>query len=127
MSRRATVASLLRIPLFCAALGLGGCLSTRVANLAPNMVRVDLTGLDVASEGEGLGSALRLAATETLARGYTFFRLVDWSAGPAAIIEPGAPAAANFAVTVVMFHEGEQDANPVFDARRILETPAPSP
>jgi len=111
--------------LMSASLSLSACLPTKVSSLAPNMVRVNLTGTDAPSEGEGLKEALVLGASETLAHGYDLFRFIDWSAGDLQVATPGKPATANFAVTVVMFRYGEQGSNPVFDARAILKTQEP--
>lgn len=111
--------------LVAASLALSGCLSTKVSSLAPNMVRVNLQGYDAPSDGEALKEALVLAAEETIAHGYTLFRFVDWSAGEAQVATPGQPTVANFAVTVVMFRDGEQGSNPVFDARSILAAQTP--
>ena len=85
------------------------------------MVRLNFQGADTLSDEKALKEALALAAKETLARGYTLFRFKDWAAGPPQIITPGQPATANFAVTVVMFRDGEQGANPFFDARQIAK------
>lgn len=106
--------------LFTAA-ALSACLPTNISTLAPNMVRLDLQGADTLSDEKALKEALALAAKETLARGYTLFRFTDWAAGPPRIITPGQPATANFAVTVVMFRDGEQGPNPFFDARQIVK------
>lgn len=108
-----------------AALSLAACLPTKISTLAPNMVRLNLQGLDAPSDYDALKEVMLLAAKETLSRGYARFRFVDWSAGPAQTIAPGQPATANFAVTVVMFLEGEQGTNAVFDARQILLTQSP--
>lgn len=119
---------ILRFPsaaLLAVCLALSACLSTKVSSLAPNMVRVNLTGYDAPSDEEALKEALVLGAKETLAHEYDLFRFIDWSAGETQLVTPGQPAVANFAVTVVMFRYGEQGANPVFDARAILKTQEP--
>lgn len=111
--------------LLAASLALSDCLSTKVSSLAPNMVRLTLQGADAPSDEQALKEALVLGAKETLALGYDLFRFIDWSAGEVRIQQPGQPAVANFAVTVVMFRYGEQGSNPVFDARAILKTQEP--
>ncbi len=107
--------------LLAASLVLAACLSNRVQTLAPNMLRLDLTGVDANSEEKVLQQLLALGAQETLSRGYTHFRFVDWTPGATQVVQPGAPLKANFAVTMVMFHDGEQGQNPVFDARQIAQ------
>ncbi|WP_457796332.1 hypothetical protein [Methylocystis sp. S23] len=104
------------------AFSLSSCLSNKVSSLAPNMVRVTLQGADAPTDEQALKEALVLASKETLAHEYDLFRFIDWSAGEVQVQTPGQPAVANFAVTVVMFRYGEQGSNPVFDARKILET-----
>lgn len=122
---RALLPGLAVAALLAASLALSSCLSTKVSSLAPNMVRVNLTGYDAPSDQEGLKEALVLGANETLAHGYDLFRFIDWSAGEVQVQTPGQPAVANFAVTVVMFRYGEQGSNPVFDARAILKAQEP--
>jgi hypothetical protein len=102
------------------ALLLPACLSNRVQTLAPNMLRLDLTGVDANSDEKVLQQLLALGAQETLSRGYTHFRFIDWTPGATQIVQPGQPLKANFAVTMVMFHDGEQGQNPVFDARQFV-------
>ncbi len=111
--------------LIAASLGLPACLSTKVASLAPNMVRLNLVEEFAPTEQEALQSVMVLAATETISRGYDLFRFVDWTAGPAQKVTPGQGTVANFAVTVVMFHNGEQGQNPTFNAQQILQSVAP--
>jgi len=107
-----------------ASIALAACLSTKVESLAPNMVRLNLIEQDGPADQNAIRDLLTLAAKETVARGYTFFRLTDWAAGPTRIIKVNEPAGPNFSVTVVMFREGEQGANAVFDARQILKPDA---
>lgn len=121
MGKRRVSALILAAP-FAAAFALSACLSPKVSTLAPNLVRVDLTGHEAPSDGDAMREALVLAAKETLAREYDLFRFVDWRAGEARIVTPGQPTVANFAVSVLMFRYGEQGSNPVFDARAILKT-----
>jgi hypothetical protein len=111
------------VPLLAASLMLSACLSTRVSSLAPNMVRLNMQGLLAPSDEAALKEVMALAAKETLARGYTLFRFTDWAAGPTQIVTPGQPATANFAVSVVMFQDGEQGLKPFFDARQIVKSP----
>lgn len=115
-----------RLPaLLLASLLLTACLSNRVQTLGPNMLRLDMTGLPATgTEEQTLQQLLALAARETLARGYTHFRLTDWKAGPRQIVTAGQPQTANFSVTVVMFHQGEQGNNPAFDARLVPQDKA---
>lgn len=118
-------AGVVRAAALVAVLMLSACLSTKVSSLAPNMVRLDMKGVDAPSDQEALKSLMLLGAKETLARGYQLFRFIDWAAGPTQMATPGQPAAANFEVTVVMFRVGEQGNNPVFDARAIMQTQQP--
>jgi predicted small secreted protein len=103
---------------------LAACQSNRVQTLGPNMLRLDMTGLPVGSEEQILQQLLALGARETLLRGYTHFRLIDWKAGAPQVVTQGQPQTANFSVTLVMFHQGEQGNNPVFDARHIAQDKA---
>lgn len=112
------------LTLLAASLLLAACLSSRVQTLAPNMLRLDMRGLEVSSEEQTLQQLLALGARETLARGYTHFRFLDWKAGETHIVTPGQPQTANFSVTLVMFHAGEQGTNPVFDASQIPQDKA---
>ncbi len=121
--RRALAAGMALGALLAASLALSACLSTRVSSLAPNMIRLNMQGVDAPSDEAAVKEVLALAAQETLARGYTLFRFTDWTAGPAQIVTPGKPATANFAVTVTMFREGEQGLNPFFDARQLAKAP----
>ncbi len=91
------------------------------------MERINFQGVDAPSDDQAIKQALALAAKETLARGYTLFRFTNWQAGPTQVVTPGQPATANFAVTIVMYHDGEQGTVPVFDARQITATTAPAP
>ncbi|MEK4033837.1 hypothetical protein WOC76_14825 [Methylocystis sp. IM3] len=113
--KRARQAALLMAALLCSA-----CLSN-VQSLGPNMARLDLSGVEAGPEDLALQQLLALGARETLARGYTHFRFIDWAPGATQVVQPGQPLRANFAVTIVMFREGEQGSNPVFDARRIAQ------
>jgi hypothetical protein len=112
------------IAILAASLLLAACLTNRVQTLAPNMLRLDMTGLNVSTEEQTLPQLLALGARETLGRGYTYFRFLDWKAGETHIMTPGQPQTANFSVTLVMFHPGEQGTNPVFDARQIPQDKA---
>jgi hypothetical protein len=103
-----------------ASLLLGACQSTGPQELAPNMVRLDLTGAQFSADTEvAFKEVLAIGARETLARGYTFFRLKDWQQGPTRVVTPGEPLTANFAVTFVMMNQGETGNAPAFDARQI--------
>lgn len=119
----------LHASLFTASLVLASCQTNGMQTLAPNMVRLDLTGVPAASDTEvAFRQVLSTAARETLARSYIYFRLRDWTPGPTKVVAPGEPLTANFAVTIVMMHEGEQGSGPAFDARQIVsqgERPAP--
>jgi hypothetical protein len=107
-----------------ASLLLAACLSSRVQTLAPNMLRLDMTGLPAGTEEQTFQQLLALGARETLARGYTHFRFIDWKAGVPQVVTPGQPQTANFSVTLVMFHPGEQGQNPAFDARMVPQDKA---
>lgn len=107
------------------ALSLAACLSTKVETLAPNMARLNMTADDTPSDSGALKEVLTVAAKETLARGYTHFRFADLAVAPVRSLTSNEPAKANFSVILVMFHEGEQGTQGVFDARRILEMNTP--
>lgn len=125
VARERVFSGLAAVVVVAASVMLSACLSTKVASLAPNMVRLNLQGYDAPSDESALKEVMVLAAKETLKRDYTLFRFIDWSAGEAQVATPGQPAVANFEVTVVMFRIGEQGFNPVFDARQILKTQEP--
>jgi hypothetical protein len=108
-----------RIVVAALAFALAACLSN-VQSLGPNMVRLNMTGVQAPSEGLAINQVMTLAAQQTLARGYTLFRFIDWTAGQPTAATPGQPATANFSVTVVMFHDGEQGFYPVFSARQFV-------
>ncbi len=112
--------------LLCAvSLTLSSCLSNKVETLAENIVRLNFVGGAAPSDQEAFKELMLLAAQETLARGYTFFRLLEWTRGPAPLAAFAPDARANFSVNVAMFRDGEQGSNPVFDARTIMMTQAP--
>jgi hypothetical protein len=114
--------------LLAASLLLCACQTSGMQTLAPNMVRIDLTGAPAPADTElAFKQVLTLAAKETVARGYAFFRLKDWTPGPTRIVQPGEAATANFAVTIVMMQAGEQGTGPAFDARLIAAQAAPPP
>lgn len=109
-----------------AALALAACLSTKVETLAPNMVRLNMTGDDSPSDQDALRDLLALAAKETIARGYELFKLADMKAAPAGPGPGGSNAPrVNFSVLVIMFREGEQGFNVIFNARQILAASTP--
>jgi hypothetical protein len=109
------------------ALSLAACLSTQVESLAPNMVRLNIKGNDAPSDPTAIKDLLLLAAKETLARDYALFRFADMRAQSAGSLNAADGMRANFSVTVIMFHAGEQGANGVFDARQIIEANTPAP
>ena len=115
--------------LFAVSLLLAACQTTGVQTLGPNSIRLDLTGVKASADTEvAFKQVLSIAARETLARGYQYFRLQDWTPGSTRVVEPGEPVTANFAVTIVMTREGEQGNLPAFDARQIApqsEPPTP--
>ncbi|WP_036282121.1 hypothetical protein [Methylocystis sp. ATCC 49242] len=104
-----------------ASVALAACLSTKVESLGPNMVRLNLIEAEGPADESVIRNLLVLAAKETVARGYTLFRLTDWRAGPARPIVANEPAGPNFSVTVVMYRDGEQGLTVVFDTRHILK------
>jgi peptidoglycan/LPS O-acetylase OafA/YrhL len=108
-------------------LSLAACLSTQVESLAPNMVRLNIKGNDAPSDSTAIKDLLLLAAKETLARDYALFRFADMRAQSAGSLNAADGLRANFSVTVIMFHVGEQGANGVFDARQIIEANTPAP
>lgn len=113
----------MRVPpfvrLLAACLFLAACQTTGMQELAPNMVRLDLTGVQFSADTEvAFKEVLAIAARETLARGYMFFRLKDWKQGPTRVATPGEPLTANFAVTIAMMNAGETGNAPAFDARQ---------
>jgi hypothetical protein len=105
---------------FAASLLLGACQTTGMKTLAPNMVRLDLTGVQFPADTEvAFKEVLAIAGRETLARGYTYFRLKDWTQGPTRVVTTSEPLTANFAVTIVMMHPDEIGNAPAFEARRV--------
>jgi len=58
---------------------LAGCVTTQVQPIAPNMVRIDSKGDGALFKGSAVPATMRAAAKETLAAGYTHFRLADVS------------------------------------------------
>ncbi|MGJ0506043.1 MAG: hypothetical protein ACR652_02690 [Methylocystis sp.] len=113
-----------QIAILATSLLLAACLTNRVQTLAPNMLRLDMTGVVVSSEEQTLQQLLALGARETLSRGYVFFRFTDWKPGPTQVVAQGQPQKANFSVTMVMYHPGEQGSNPAFDARLVSQSQA---
>src|ERR1700685_329336 len=91
-----------------AALALAGCASIQETAFAPNMVR-----LDVKPYAEPLvgGATMRRAAELTLQNGYSAFRLM-----PIYVYSFD-----EFAVTVVMFHNGDASAYGAYNAAAILK------
>lgn len=115
-----------RAPGLSVMLALSACLPTGVETLAPNMARLNFQGLTAPSDQDAIREAMERGAKETISRGYDLFRFVDWKAGAPRTVALGEHTTANFSVTVVMFRDGEQGANPVFNAREILRALAPS-
>jgi len=85
------------------------------------MARLNITRTDGPSDENVIKELLVLAAKETIARGYAYFRFRDLSARPASLFRTDAAAKADFSVTIVMFHEGEQGLDPFFNAAQILK------
>jgi hypothetical protein len=90
------------------ALALGGCASIQETPFAPNMVRLDVKPYAEPSVGE---ATLRRAAELTLQKGYSAFRLMP------IYVE----SFDEFAVTVVMFHNGDASAYGAYNAAAILK------
>ena len=90
------------------ALALGGCASIQETPFAPNMVRLDVKPYAEPSVGE---ATLRRAAELTLQNGYSGFRLMP------IYVE----SFDEFAVTVVMFHNGDASAYGAYNAAAILK------
>jgi hypothetical protein len=108
-------------------LSLAACLSTQVETLAPKMMRLNVKGNDAPSDQTAIKDLLLLAAKETLARNYELFRFAEMRAQSAGALNAGDKSRANFSVTVIMFHPGEQGANGVFDAKLIVDANTPPP
>ena len=127
-------------------MSLSACVSTQVMPLAPNVVRIDTTARGLLGQGKAAPETMTKAAQETLARGYTHFKLSDASMGQGSEVV-GASGwssgnayrygnSANFnsfgnatvnrrhvegvAATVTMFHAGEPGAQGAFDAKQLL-------
>ena len=94
--------------LIAGALALGGCASIQETPFAPNMVRLDVKPYAEPSVGE---ATLRRAAELTLQNGYSGFRLMP------IYVE----SFDEFAVTVVMFHNGDASAYGAYNAAAILK------
>jgi|ERR1700683_2088013 hypothetical protein len=94
--------------LIAGALALGGCASIQETPFAPNMVRLDVKPYAEPSVGE---ATLRRAAELTLQNGYSAFRLMP------IYVE----SFDEFAVTVVMFHNGDASAYGAYNAAAILK------
>ena len=98
--------------LIAGALALGGCAGIQetpfAPNFAPNMVRLDVKPYAEPSVGE---ATLRRAAELTLQNGYSGFRLMP------IYVE----SFDEFAVTVVMFHNGDASAYGAYNAAAILK------
>ncbi len=89
------------------AVSLSGCGATQELQLAPNLVRLDVTPPGLPSENE---ATLRRAAELTLQNGYSAFRVT-----PIYML-----AFNHFGVTVVMFHAGDPGASGAFSAEEVL-------
>jgi hypothetical protein len=94
--------------LIAGALAPGGCASIQETPFAPNMVRLDVKPYAEPSVGE---ATLRRAAELTLQNGYSAFRLMP------IYVE----SFDEFAVTVVMFHNGDASAYGAYNAAAILK------
>jgi hypothetical protein len=94
--------------LIAGALALGGCAGIQETPFAPNMVRLDVKPYAEPSVGE---ATLRRAAELTLQNGYSGFRLMP------IYVE----SFDEFAVTVVMFHNGDASAYGAYNAAAILK------
>lgn len=106
------------------ALSLSACVSEQVMPLAPNVVRIDTMARGVFAQGRAVPETMTRAARETLARGYTHFRLSDPALGQNAGFGGNGSSNNGMAeaagVTVTMFHDGEPGAKNSFDAKQVL-------
>jgi hypothetical protein len=87
--------------------GLAGCADMQEMQLAPNVVRMDVTGYGTLQIGDAM---LRRAAELTLRSGYGYFRVT-----PLYEVTP-----VRFGVMVLMFHAGEPGSEGALDAASVL-------
>ena len=129
---------------------LAGCISTQEMPLAPNVIRLDTQSAGFLFTGQTVPQTMRRAATATLERGYTHFKISD------AAMNQGSQVAgvvgnsttnfngsygygsmsgnsnsfgtasvvraptATAAATIVMFHANEPGAQGAFEAEQVL-------
>ena len=129
---------------------LAACVSTQVMPVAKNAVQINTRASGLLFKGKAVPETMRVAAKETLARGYTHFKFSDVSSGQGSEVY-GASSygggningntyrnsfSATYndynntfinrrpteaaAVTVIMFHDNEPGAQGAFDAGQIL-------
>ncbi len=107
-----------------AALSLSACVTAQVMPLGPNVVRIDTMARGMFAQGKAVPETMTRAARETLARGYTHFRLSDPSLGQNGGFGGNGSSnngmAEGAGVTVTMFHDGEPGAKNAFDAKQVL-------
>lgn len=108
--------------LFAVTLALSACLSTKVETLGPNMVRLNMVGDQSPNDSSAIREILLLGARETIARGYTLFRLTDLRPEPAAFVNGVQQGRANFTVVILMFQEGDPGAYGVYNAEQLLRS-----
>jgi hypothetical protein len=120
------------VPVLC--LALAGCITSQAMPLAPNVVRLDTQSSGWMFVGQTVPTTMRAAATETLNRGYTHFKLADAGAG---VGEQQGTACSwgrygggcsdtvrqvsKVGVTVTMFHANEPGAKDAFVAEDVLK------
>ena len=123
-----------RIAVIFASAALAGCITTQAMPLAPNVVRIDTKAGGWYYAGKAVPATMTAAAKETLARGYTHFKLSapemaqgDQISGMTGVGGNGwASASVNTrhvessAATVTMFHAGEPGAKDAFEAQAVL-------
>ncbi|MGJ0505588.1 MAG: hypothetical protein ACR652_00350 [Methylocystis sp.] len=123
-----------RLALLFLAASLVGCVTTQTMPLAPNVVRIDTKAGGWLYAGKAVPATMTAAAKETLARGYSHFKLSAPEMGQgsevAGVTGVGGRGWASASVdrvhvessaaTVTMFHADEPGAKDAFDAAQTL-------
>lgn len=114
---------------FCAAsLMLSSCMPSGIEELSSNKLRITLSGSSAPVASDALKVLLKTAAQQTVSRGYRYFRFTDFTAGQSDVPQASqnnigvlSDNKANFSVTIIMFHLGENGSNGSIDAQQIVE------
>lgn len=139
-----------RLAVYLAGIALAGCVTTSEMPLAPNVVRLDTQASGLVFVGAAPAVTMQKAASATISRGYTHFRLEQASTsrgrelvgmqtsgnayGNATIYgnraygnvsgtsysTPVYAPTSNVGVTVIMFHANEAGASGAWDAADVL-------